>query len=273
VPRTTSDPREALRHAERAAHRRELPTLVGLIAFGLLIAVAGRGEPAALGVGAWIAGVGGLLLVGRVLRDREARGAGPRGRFTTRTLDGEPATVLHQHPARWLVGPALSAWATVPFVALVLGGARSAGSDAGLGAGVLLTALLVPVGLVVGGQVRRTLRAGVWLTPSALVVRERDVTSRVPWADVRRITDADRPAAPVRVVARDRSAVTVVARRRSEARFRAALGDVLVPTGSLPLDAPDLVALLRRCAQPGGAAALGTDAGLALVRGARHAGR
>ena len=268
-----SDPVEALWRANRRARRRELPTIVGLVAFGLLVAVAGRDEAGPVGHGVWIVGVGVLLLAGRVLRDREVRGAGPRGRFSTRALDGEPATVLHQHPLRWLLGPALSTWTTAAFVALVLGATSGSAADARLGAGVLLAAVLVPVALVVGGQVRRTLRAGVWLTPGALVVRERDVTSRVPWAEVRRVVELDGRAAPVLVLPRDEAAVSVVARRRSDARFRAMYGGVLVPAGALPLDTPALAALLRACAEPGGAAALGTDAGLAVVRGARHAGR
>ncbi|MCG7285463.1 hypothetical protein MHY85_05665 [Cellulomonas sp. ACRRI] len=252
---------------------REVATETGLIVFGTVIVVVGRAETAALGIGTWITAVGLLLLVGRVLRDRERGGAGGRGQIATRVLDGEPAAVLHEHPARPVLGAVFAAVATVPFVALVFGAARlgvGAGAGEDVAVVVVLIALVVPVALTVGGQLRRALRAGIWLTPTALVVRERDVTSRVRWPDVRWIGDTDGPASVVRVVVRDSHAVTVDARRGRDRRLRAALGDISIRTGMFALDAPELVELLRACQEPVVAARLGSDAGLALVRESRR---
>jgi hypothetical protein len=257
---------DELRRSQRAARRGEIPTVVGLIVFGVGGVAASRGQSVGLFIGSWIAGVGVLLLIGRVLRDREAKGVGPRGRLATRTLDGEPATVLHVHPARHLLGAAFSLYATVPFVALLVPALRSSA----VGGAVLLAALVIPVGLTVGGQLRRALRAGVWLTPSALVVRERDVTSRVAWTDIRTISDSAGASATVFVTAHDPAAVTIVARRRRERRFREGFGSVVIPTAALTLDAPSLTVLLRTCAAPGVAERLGSEAGLVLVRGSRR---
>ncbi len=243
---------------------------VATVVLGVLGASAGWGEEAlGVGIGSWLAGVGVLLWIGRVLRDREERGTGPRGRLVTRTLDGERATVLHQHPARHLFAAVFAAYATVPFAApLVAAWFRS--DESRLGAAAMLGVLLMTVGLVVGGQVRRARRAGVWLTPTALVVRERDVTSRAAWANVRWISEPSESTATVTAVVFDRSAVSVVARRRREQKFRAMFGDVIVPTRSLVLDADELVGLLRTCMAPGVADRLGTEAGLMLVRGAHR---
>jgi hypothetical protein len=259
--------------AGRATRIRELATITGVIAFGMLILIGGRSGAVTIGVGAWMIALAVLLQIGRVLRDREASGAGPGGRIATRTLDGEPATVLHEHPARHLLGAALAALATAPFVALPLSAVPwDAGStdDDVIGVIVVLSALVVPVALVVGGQLRRALRAGVWLTPSALVVRERDLTSTVRWSDVWRVRDVDGPASTVWVVVRDEEAVTLVTRRRRDRRFRSGLRGVPIPTGMYALAAPELVELLRACQDRAVAAQLGSDAGLALVRGARR---
>ncbi|RMI13549.1 hypothetical protein [Cellulomonas triticagri] len=254
---------------------RERATVVGLIAFGVLLVVAGRAEISAIVVGAWLAAVGVLLQVGRVLRDREVRGTGRRGRIATRTLAGEPATVLHEHPGRHVFAAAFSALAAAPFVAILLvsaPGDAETGSSELAGVVVLLVVLLVPVAIVVGGQMRRALRAGIWLTPAALVVRERDVESRVRWSDIRWVPDQHHPAGPIWVMVGDEAAVTVAARRRRDRTLRAKLRGVPIRTGMYALDAPELVALLRSCQQPGVAARLGSDAGLALVRGARRVG-
>lgn len=259
-------------NGDRRARVRERGTVGGLIAFGVLLVVAGRAEPGVVGIGAWLAAVGVLLQVGRVLRDREADGRGRHGRVATRTLDGERATVLHEHPARHVLAAAFSALVAAPFVALLLAIAWGADADASavVGAVVLLAALLVPVGFVVGGQVRRALRAGIWLTPTTLAVRERDVDSRVRWEDIRGVSDAEDPASMVWVMVWDGKAVTVVARRRRDRKFRAELRDIPIRTGPYVLDAHELVDLLRACQQPDIAARLGSDAGLALVRGARR---
>lgn len=252
---------------------RERATVAGLVAFGVLLVVVGRAEPVVIFLGAWFAAVGVLLQIGRVLRDREIRGSGRRGRIATRTLDGEPATVLHEHPRRHVLAAAFSALAAAPFVAILLASVPRAdetrASDV-VGVVVLLVVLLVPVAIVVGGQLRRALRAGIWLTPTGLVVRERDVDSRVRWSDIRWVPDQHDRAATVWVMVRDEAAVTVVARRRLDRKLRAQLRGIPIRTGMYALDAPELVALLRPCGQQAVAARLGSDAGLALVRGARR---
>ncbi|GIG36312.1 hypothetical protein [Cellulomonas pakistanensis] len=259
--------------AARWTRVRELATVTGLVAFGALLVVNSRSSGVVLGLGVWIIAVGVLLQIGRVLRDRELRGTGRRGRIATRTLDGEPATVLHESPVRHVLGAAFSALAAAPFVALVLGTApwrADADPDQVIGVVVILAALLVPVSIVVSSQLRRALRAGVWLTPTALVVRERDIVSRVRWADIRWVPDEHDAAAMVWVMVWDGSAVGVVARRRQDRKWRAELRDIPIRTGMLALGAPELVALLRACQEPAVAARLGSDAGLALVRGARR---
>lgn len=45
-----------------------------------------------------------------MLRNRQQHGAGPRGRLTTRDLDGAAATVLHQHRAREATAAAFLAY-------------------------------------------------------------------------------------------------------------------------------------------------------------------
>lgn len=257
----------------RLSRVRERATVAGLVAFGVLLVVTGRAESVVIFVGAWLAAVGVLLQIGRVLRDREVSGSGRRGRIATRTLDGEPATVLHEHPGRHVLAAAFSALAATPFVALLLASAprdeRTGASDF-VGVVALLVVLLVPVAIVVGGQLRRALRAGIWLTPTTLVVRERDVDSRVRWGDIRWVPDVHDPAATVWIMVWDETAATVVARRRLDRKLRAKLPGIPIRTGMYSLDAPELVALLRSCQQPAVAARLGSDAELALVRGARR---
>ena len=245
----------------RAARRRELPVLIGIVTFGALLVVLGLGSVPLLVLGTWTIGVGAILLGGRTVRDRQERGDGPRGPIGGGALGGERATVLREHPARGLLTAALTAWPGVLFLvaaALGAGGAMSAGL-----AGAIA---FLGLGFVIAGvrQALRVRRTGVWLSPSGVTVRERDQSFRMAWADMAAVSTPSGPSDLVVAVARESAAVTVSGRER-RGFPRGPRGQVPVRTESLPVDAPGLARVLRHFGGDGDAFRLGSPEGAELV--------
>lgn len=246
---------------ERAARRGEIPVIAGLALFGAALAVGGAPSRFLILLGCWIAGLGALLLAGRVARDREEAGAGPRGAITVDTFRGEPATVLREHPARATLTAVATAYPGLLFLALAVLGAVS-----GQHAGFLAVLAVVGAAFLVAAarQVLRARRAGVWLTPAAVVVVRRDAQHRIAWIDVVAVSE---PRGPVDlVVLRARSSAAVEA----SGRVRPSLGlpeEVSITTGATAVDAPALARVLRHYTGAGTTAELGTPASVTTVRG------
>ncbi|MET0432568.1 MAG: hypothetical protein ABW025_00260 [Cellulomonas sp.] len=236
VPGTPDDP------WLRAARRRELPVLIGVVAFGALLVAFGPESAPVVVLGAWIIGVGALLLAARAVRDRQEQGHGPRGAITLAKLDGEQATVLGEHGVRGLLAAGLTAWPGALFLAAAAFGAGDAMSS-----GLTVVVALVGLGFVVAGarQANHVRRNGVWLTPSGLTVRDRDQAYRVGWQDVAAVNEPPTSTALVVVLARDSSAVTVTGRERKNFP-RGPRSQIPVRAEASALDAPALARVLDR---------------------------
>ncbi|GAA3794249.1 hypothetical protein [Cellulomonas soli] len=249
------------RRLEQRVRRREIPTAVAMIAFGVTGIIFGREEPLAVFVGSWITGAALWFLAGRSLRNRQEQGTGRRGQIATRTLGRQAATVLHQHPARERVAAGFIAYVGVLFV----------------GGGLLTQRPLTPASvagvLLVGAPfaaagLRRLIRAardGVWLTPSLLVVRDHGTTYRTAWDDVAAVSEAAGPTSLVVVLPRSMAALSVTGRDRGSRRGRA-LGDIPIRTGALAVDAPTLVDIIWHCHDPANRPELGTAGAVGTVR-------
>ncbi len=226
----------------RSARRRELPVLIGVVAFGALLVVVGLASAPVVVLGLWIIGVGALLLVARGVRDRQERDQGPRGAITLATLDGQPATLLGEHRARGLLTAGLTASPGVLFLA-----ASGFGAGGATSTGLAVVGWLVGLAFVVAGvrQAGRTRRLGVWLTSSGLTVRDRDHAYHVGWQDVAAVTEPSRSTDLVVVLARDSSAVTVTGRERRSFP-RGPRGEIPVRTEASALDARALARVLDR---------------------------
>ena len=245
---------------ERAARRREIPVVAGLVVFGAVLA--GGGAPSALLVliGSWVAGFGLLLLVGRSVRDREERGVGRRGAVSVAELDGARATVLYENGTRATLTAGATAYPGLLFLALaVLGAAR------GLHLALVVVAGVVGAGFVTAAvrQASRARRAGVWLTPTALVVVRRDSRQRVAWCDVVAVSEPRGPAELVVVRARSGAAVESAGRSR---RPTGLAEEVVISPASTAIDAPSIARVIRHYASGADTAVLGTAAGVSTVR-------
>lgn len=132
----------------RAARRRELPVVIGVAAFGIVLVVLGRASVPLVVLGLWIVGVGVILLAGRFARDRQERGqrqgrsagTGPVGG------DGAGATVPSEHRARGPVTAVLTAWPGVLLLA-----AAALGTGSGMSVGVVVACCVVGLAFVVAG--------------------------------------------------------------------------------------------------------------------------
>lgn len=245
---------------ERAARRREIPVVAGLVVFGAVLA--GGGAPSALLVliGSWVAGFGLLLLVGRSVRDREERGVGRRSAVTVAELDGARATVLPEHGTRAMLTAGVTAYPGLLFLALaVLGAVR------GLHLALVVVAGVVGAGFVTAAvrQALRARRAGVWLTPASLVVVRRDSRQSVAWRDVVAISEPRGPAELVVVRARSGAAVESAGRPRPSAGLAE---EVVISSASTAIGAPSIARVLRHYASGADTAVLGTAASVLVVR-------
>ena len=160
----------------RRSRHLEIAAVVLLWAFGILIltgGVAGRSWVGA--AGAWLIGLGAVLLVARRQRDRAAPGPAP----ALVEIDGVPATAILWSPAELRVTLAL----TVTFALGPLGwgiGGLLSGQSAG--PAVLLIAaalwLTAPAVLALAG---RYVAGGVWLTPEQVISRSFGLESTIHW--------------------------------------------------------------------------------------------
>jgi hypothetical protein len=250
------------RLAELRRRRREVPTAVALVVLGVAGAVFGRGAPLPTFIAVWMAGAGVLFLVGRGVRDRQERGDGPRGRLVTGKVRGEPATVLGQSPVREGIAAGFIVYLGLFFFGggwFALGEGRTTGALAPLGI------ILLPFVLVAIRRLVRARRSGVWLTPTALLVREGGTSYRAGWDDVAGVSQSTSPTDLVVVLPRTMAALTVTGRDRG-ARAGAPRGDIPVTTAALAVDAYALVDVLWHYHASENRAELGTAAALATVR-------
>ncbi len=260
--------RRRLDAQEASARRLEVPGAAAIGVVGLVVAAGGATHPALLAVGAWIVALAVLILWGRSVRNGRERGTGPRGpapRLTT--LDGEPATALTSPASHLAVTLAMWSLIAVPLVAsgmaLIVGGAP--------GPGVLLLAggvvWLVPVGLAGAGRMSP---GGLWLTPSAVVVRDHGLESRVPWVSLATVADgAGTDTADGTLVLRASATGGTIHRSRSHpwptsARTAGPTIAVLDARG-LAHDASAIAAVLRHYQRAGTTAELGTATSLRTV--------
>ncbi|GEL46183.1 hypothetical protein CHO01_12990 [Cellulomonas hominis] len=237
----------------RAARRRELPVMIGICAFGALLVVLGRTAVPLIVLGLWIVGVGAILRAGRAVRDRQERGEGPRGSIGLGRLGDESATVLREHPAHGLLTAGMTAWPGALFLA-----AAGLGAGGAMSSGLAVVVGLVGLGFVVAGarQAVRVRRAGVWLTPTRLTVRERDQSYRVGWADLAAVSVPSRPTDLVVVLASGSAAVTVSGRERR--RFpRGPRGEIPIRTEASAVDAAGVARVLRHFGDGGETTTLG----------------
>lgn len=179
--------RRRLEAGERSVRRLELPVATGIAVMGVVVVAGGGTSPGLLVLGAWLIALAALLLWGRSVRDRSERGAGPRGpapRLTT--VDGEPATVITAPFSRLAVTLCMQLLVALPLLAggfaLLLGGTPGIGALVAVAGAVSL----VPVALIVAG---RTSPGGLWLTPTAVVVRDHGLESRIAWPTLVTVAD------------------------------------------------------------------------------------
>lgn len=252
---------EEQRRAEARRRRRETPTVVALALFGVTGIVFGRSQPLAVFLGAWVLGAAAAFFFGARLRDREEQGSGERGRIDTGTVGGQPAVVLHRHPAREQLAAAFTAYVGV----LLVGGGLVAQRHPT--AAYVIGTLLVSVPFL-AVAVRRLARArqdGVLLTPDSLVVRAQGTVYSTRWDEVAAVSEAHSPTCLVVVLPRSMAALTVTGRDRG-ARRGSAHGDIPIRTGSLAVAAPDLVEIIWRFREPGNRPVLATSDGPDAVR-------
>lgn len=268
-PATSSaELRRRLDAHERSARRLEVPVAVAIGVLGLVTVAGGVTHPGLLAVGAWLVTLAVLVLWARSVRNRTERGTGPRGpspRLTT--LNGEPATAVTAPATRLVVTLAMWLLVAVPLLggglALLVGDAPGAGALL-LGAGVVA---LMPVALVVVGRVSP---GGVWLTPSAVVVRDHGLESRIPWpALVTVADDATTDATRGTVLLRADAAAGTIHRHRSGpwARSVRTVGPAiaLIDARWLALDAQAIARVLRHYHRSGTAGELGSPASLRTI--------
>jgi hypothetical protein len=238
-----------------------MPGCAGFIALGGVLVFAGRTHAGLIVLGSWIAGLGVLGLVGRALRDHGEAGRGPRGRIDAARLDGAPATVLREHPAQGWLAAVVTAYPGLLVISAPLGWRHL---DAGLQ--VVACMIAAPFFVMAVGQVRRASRAGVWLTPSEVVVRGGSQVQRVRWVDVARVRGYDSGRCRVvELLAADISAVRIVGRSRLD-RVLTGSGRITVFTQFTALDATALARVLLHFVQTSQTQILGTPAGPYHVR-------
>jgi hypothetical protein len=250
------------RAAEAKRRRRDIPAAVALILFGVAGVVFGPGLPVATFVAAWIAGAGVFFLVGRNIRNRHERGHGPRGRLVTGKVGGEPAMVLHQHIGREGVAAAFVAYLGLFFA---VGGWFAVADARTTSVLVVLVIVLLPFVLVASRRIIRAHGSGVWLTTSALLVRNGGTSYSTGWDDVAGVSKSESPTDLVVVLPRTMASLTVTGRDRG-ARPGVVLGDIPITTEALAVDAYALVDLIWHYQQPQNRPELGTPAALATVR-------
>lgn len=271
-PATTAsaaaETRRRLEAMERGARHLEVPVATGIAVLGLVVGAGGLTRRGLLAVGAWLVALAALILWARALRNRTERGIGPRGPAPRLTaLDGDPATAVTAHPTRVIGTVGMWLLLATPLVgsgaALLSGGEPVAGGVL-VGAGALW---LAPVALVAAGRISP---GGVWLTPSAVVIRDHGLESRIPWSALAAVADgAGTDAANGTVVLRAHGATGTIHRGRSRpwpvSARTAGPRIAVVDARWLALDAPALATVLRHYQRSGTTGELGSPASLRTI--------
>ncbi|NYI58896.1 hypothetical protein [Cellulomonas soli] len=179
-------------------------------------------------------------------------------------LDGEPATAITA-PALRLAGT-LTLWLLLALP--LLGGGLTLLLGGAIGAGVLLAGAgafwLVPVALTAAGRI---CAGGVWLTPSAVVVRDHGLESRIVWSGLATVAGGEDPSVRQGVVLLRASATAGgIHRRRSRpwpiSVQTAGPSIAVIDARWLSVDAPALAGAIRHYQRSGTASELGSPASL-----------
>jgi hypothetical protein len=266
--RDVADLRASLDRHERARRRLEMPTIAGLALVGLLITAGARTHVGLFAAGFWILALAAVLLYGRWMRDRTERGTNPRGPapHVARVRD-EPAVAFRAPVSRMV--PFIGVWLLLAVP--VLAGAVGAFLTGRAIVGVVLTVVgLWCVSPVVGLATGRISAGGVWLTPSAVVVREPGAESAVRWVDLESVTATDTQL----LVRADASAGSIHrhgGRPWLRPAFTANSTSATVDTRWLAVDAPAVARVIEHYRDQGDLRDIGVSEGQAtrerLIRG------
>lgn len=242
--------RDELARQERRRRRAELPTIIGLLLIGLLIAVAGRDEFGAVIAGVWVFGLGVLFLLARSARSATRA---PQRAPTVSVVRGTAVTAIPADARPDQLAAAIPGWTAVALAAVsavLLAESASSGYFTGVGA-LGFAAMSVRMML----QARRP---GLWMTPEMLSVRDARGSFTARWADVRDVVGPATATGPVmlRLAATDRGLGTPTA---------SAVSLVPIRTDRLPADGPAVARVVAHYRDPGNAHELGTEASLATA--------
>lgn len=242
--------RDELPRQERRRRRAELPTIIGLLAVGLLIALAGRDELGGAIAGVWIFGLGVLFLLARSARSATRR---PLPAPNVAVVRGTAGTAIpaDARPDRLAVAiPAWTALALAAVSAVLLAESASSGYLTAAGA----------VGFVAVGlrMLLRARRPGLWMTTETLSVRDARGSFTTPWADVRDVV------APSNVTGAVMLRLAAV-HPGFAATTASAVSLVPIRTDRLPGGGPAVARIVAHFRDPVSARELGTEASLATV--------
>jgi hypothetical protein len=252
--------RDELALQERRRRRAEIPTVVGLVAFGALIAVAGHAHVGVVFLGVWILGLGAVFGVARRSRSPQ-RASRVLVVPTIAVVDATPATVIPADGRPEQLAAAVPAWTGIALAALsaaVMSEQRtSAYLTAAAAAGFIALAVRMAA---------RARRPGLWMTPTSLVVRDARGALRVDWVDVVDVIAPVSASAPMML--------RLVTARQGRDTARAAAGSLApVRVDRFGAAGVELARVIQHYRDPTAARELGTDASLRTVAGLLHSSR
>ena len=165
--------------AESRSRHLESAAVAVLLAFGVLILAAGVVGRSGVGVvGAWLIGLGVVMLIARARRER--RSFGPEAKIAE--IDRVPATAILRSPTELRMTLALVVTFALGPLGWGIGGLLSGQST---GPAVLLIVvalwLAAPAFLALAG---RYVAGGVWLTPEKVITRSFGLESTIGWDEL-----------------------------------------------------------------------------------------
>jgi hypothetical protein len=244
--------RDELARHERRRRRAELPTIIGLLLFGVLIAVAGRDELGVVVAGVWILGLGVLFLAARAARSAEQH-ARPRLSPTLVVDRAEPSTVIPAGARPDQLAAAIPGWTAVALAAVsavLLADSSSAGLVTGAGAAGFAALSL--------RMVLRARRPGIRMTPATLAVRDARGSLSVAWADIVDVIAPATATGPVML----RLATT---RHGSATSTASVVSLAPIRTDRLPGGGVGIARVVQHYRDPVSAGELGSDASLTTI--------